>query len=263
MNQALIDHLLAWAAKALGDDIVAAKAEYFARTGGELHDEDRSFEPRMQGFFNWYLFDRLSPSEWGARTPVQRFLRERGALMPSQERELLAGAARSRLSLYSFLGRRPATASAPEGSLRLRDPFSGVCYEVVEVKRMVGLELHDLFEARLLPVAGRFLFSTSFLFHSRSVRARVLREVRRRQKARALAHPAAFCWELSKMALQAERFRNVPIDAIYNFETPFLGHKRPRSASDGQGASPEPLGAARGRGNGDGVEPAAEPGQRV
>jgi hypothetical protein len=34
-----------------------------------------------------------------------------------------------------------------------------------------------------------------------------------------------FCWELERMALQHEHFKNVSIDAIYNFETPFLSRR--------------------------------------
>ncbi len=41
-------------------------------------------------------------------------------------------------------------------------------------------------------------------------------------------------WELERMALQHERFRNVSIHAIYNFQTPFLS-KRPRASEFQQG----------------------------
>jgi hypothetical protein len=33
-------------------------------------------------------------------------------------------------------------------------------------------------------------------------------------------------WELERMGLQHERFRNVSIDNIYNFETPFLSRRQ-------------------------------------
>jgi hypothetical protein len=117
--------------------------------------------------------------------------------------------------------------------VRVRDAFTGDDYDVLEKRQMTGLEEGDLFEARLIPVGGKYQFSSSFLFHPREVRRTVLREIKKRRKALLLSDPSGFCWEVSKMALQAERFRNVTIHAIYNFETPFLGHKRPRSNEKG------------------------------
>ena len=235
MIQPLIDQLLAWSAQALGDDIVVAKKEYFSHVGGEVHEHDRTFEARMQGFFNWYLFDRRTASDRGAQTPAQRFLAERGAGIFGSDKDLLIGATHSRLSLYAYRGRRTFLRRVPEGMVRVRDAFTLDDYDVIERRQMDGLDSGDLFEARLIPVASRHHFSSSFLFHAREVKRPVLREIKRRRKALLLSDPAAFCWEISRMALQAERFRNVPILAIYDFENPFLGQKRTKGAEPAEG----------------------------
>jgi hypothetical protein len=227
--QQQIDQLLAWAAGSLGDDIVQAKKEYFAATGGDVHEDDRSFEARMQGFFNWYLFDRRSEGERGAQTPAQRFLHDKGAELSGRDKDLIIGATHSRLSLYAYKGRRTLLRRVPKGMVRVHDAFSGDDYDVLEKRQMHGLEAGDLFEARVFPVTGKHHFSTSFIFHPREVRRTIQRELKRRRKALEPIDPAGFCWELSRMALQSERFRNVSIEAIYNFEKPFLGNKRPRS----------------------------------
>ena len=247
MIQQLIDQLLAWSSAHLGDDIVVARKEYFGRTGGEVHEDDRSFDARMQGFFNWYLFDRRTQGDLGLQSPAQRFLQEKGGTI--FDKELLVGATRSRLSLYSYLGHRTLLRRVPDGMVRVRDGFTGDDYDVLEKKQMTGLEEGALFEARLIPVGGKYQFSSSFLFHPREVRRAVLREIKRRRKALELSDPSGFCWEVSKMALQAERFRNVSIEAIYNFETPFLGHKKPRSHEPGTGTGSGP-GAGQGGGHG-------------
>ena len=46
--------------------------------------------------------------------------------------------------------------------------------------------------------------------------------------------PRPLLWELERMSLQHERFRNVSIHAIYNFQTPFLS-KRGRTPEMQQG----------------------------
>jgi len=40
-------------------------------------------------------------------------------------------------------------------------------------------------------------------------------------------------WELERMQLQSERFRNVSIENIYDFDKPFLG---PRGRKQGEAA---------------------------
>lgn len=217
-----IDQLLAFVAEAR-EEIVQARLEYFSRTGGEVHEEDRSFEHRMQGFFNWYLFDR--PGD-GGLTPVQRYLQQRGAQLGGPEKELLIGTTRSRLSLYEFKGRSAIFSRVRAGCVRVRDVFTGDSFDVLEKVPMLGVEEGDLLEARLIPVGDGHRFSSSFVFHPREARGALLREVRRRRKRVAAVDARAFCWEISRMALQAERFRNVPLSAIYNFEKPFLGQKR-------------------------------------
>lgn len=228
MIQPQIDALLAWAAP-LHDDIVAGKNEYFAATGGEVHQEDACFEQRMQGFFNFYLFDRKGPD---GLTPVQRYLRERGATLGGQDKDLLMGCTNSRLGLYVYKGRGSLLRRVPKGHVRVRDAITGESFNVLERRQMHGLEEGDVFEARLIPVGGTFQFSTSFTYHPRELHKLILREVRKRKKAGKLPDGRAFAWELEKMALQAERFKNVAIGAIYNFETPFLGQRKARAPGE-------------------------------
>jgi hypothetical protein len=246
--QSLIDQLLSWAAGAIGnEDIVLAKHEYFARTGGEVHEDDRSFEQRMQGFFNWYLFDRRVRTGRGELSPAQQFLNERATHLSDPERDLVAGGTQSRLSIYEYLGHRSLLRRVPPGMVRVRDVITRDDFDVLEQRQMLGLDAGDLFEARLIPVASKWHFSSSFIFHPRDARRPILKELKKRRKALALADPRAFCWEVSRMALQTERFRNVALSAIYNFETPFLGNKRLRSQPGAHppGESAQPGDAAR------------------
>jgi hypothetical protein len=229
MIQAQIDLLLQFAAPQT-EDMVRGKSEYFEQTGGEVHLDDRCYEQRMQAFFNWFLFDR---KQEGGSTPVERYLREKGADLPGKDKEVLMGFAQSRLSLYEFRGMRGFFSRPKRGQVRVREAFTGKDYDVTERRQMHGLEIGDLFEARLVPVDRTFHFSTSFTYHPREVNKDIRREIKRRKKQGPIDGPG-FCWELERMSLQHERFRNVSINAIYNFETPFLS-KRPRVEAQGSG----------------------------
>jgi hypothetical protein len=224
MIQPQIDTLLQYMGPHV-DDLVKGKEEYFAQTGGEVHEDDRCYEQRTQAFFNWFLFDRKQAD--GA-TPVERYLREKGAELPGKDKDVLLGFTKSRLSIYEYRGRRGFFSRPRPGQVRVRDAITGGDFDVNERRQMHGLEIGDLFEARLVPVDRTFQFSTSFTYHPREMTAVIRREIRRRKKKGAV-DVRALCFELERMALQQERFRNVSIDAIYNFEAPFLS-KRTRGA---------------------------------
>lgn len=224
MIQAQIDTLLQYMAPHT-DELVKGKEEYFAQTGGEVHEDDRCYEGRMQAFFNWFLFDRKAE---GGATPVERYLREKGAELPGKDKDVLLGCTQSRLSLYEYRGRRGFFSRPRAGQVRVRDALTGEDFDVTERRQMHGLEIGDLFEARLVPLERNFHFSTSFTYHPREVAALIRREIKRRKKQGAV-DARALSFELERMALQHERFRNVSIHAIYNFETPFLS-KRPKAA---------------------------------
>ncbi|MFL5389649.1 MAG: hypothetical protein ACJ79C_13040 [Myxococcales bacterium] len=227
MVQPQIDQLLAWAARDV-NDIVDAKKEYFGATGGEVHEDDRCFEQRMQAFFNWYLLDRAK----NGTTPVQRFLQEQGASLESRDKDVIMGLTQSRIGLYEYRGRRGFLRPPKQGQVRVRDIITSDDFNVTERRQMHGLEIGDIFEARLVPVGGTYHFSSSFTYHPRGMRRAILREVKRRKKQGQVA-VRDLLWELERMQLQSERFKNVSIEAIYDFDKPFLG---PRGRNRGEAA---------------------------
>src|SRR5256885_4044802 len=209
MVQPQIDQLLAWAARDV-NDIVDAKKEYFGGTGGEVHEDDRCFEQRMQAFFNWYLIDRQKDGS----SPVQRFLREQGATLEARDKDVIMGLTQSRIGLYEYRGRRGFLRPPKQGQVRVRDVVTGDNFNVTERRQMHGLEVGDLFEARLIPFAGTFHFSSSFTYHPRALRRAILREVERRKKQGQIPVRDPL-WELERVQLHTERVRKVSIADIY------------------------------------------------
>ena len=218
MVQPQIDLLLGYVAPGV-DDIVQAKQEYFEKTGGEVHEDDRCFESRMQAFFNWYLLDRKQ----GGDAPVLRFLQDRGAALKAHDKDVIMGLTHSRLGLFEYRGRKGLIRRVDK--IRVRDVVTREKYDVTERREMHGLEVGDLFEARLVPVGSTWHFSTSFTYHPREQRNVILRQIKKRKK-QGPVDVRALVWELERMSLHAERFKNVNIEAIYNFENPFLGGRK-------------------------------------
>jgi hypothetical protein len=209
--QQLHERLLSWATAPPRDqELLRAKKEHFTRCG-EPHEEDRSYEVRVNGMLDHYLYDYRPPG--GTGTTLERFLEaEAGSLTP-EELAAYRGLAQNVHGLFEVRKIR-------EGSVRLRDVFTGGDHDVTERRHVAGLAKDDLLEARLLPFEGSLLFSGAFLYHPREARKTVLAEVKRMKKAApkgAELDVMHFLARLSRMALKMERYRNVRLESIYDF----------------------------------------------
>ncbi|HVO18525.1 MAG TPA: hypothetical protein VMU15_04670 [Anaeromyxobacter sp.] len=209
--QGLHERLLAWAtAEPQKERLLAARRQHFDAYG-EPHEEDRTYEVRLNGMLDSYLYDfRAAP---GAPTTIELFLEAEGPSLPPAEREAYRALAGNLHTLFQVRKIR-------EGSMRLRDVFSGKDHEVTERRQPVGLERKDVLEARLLPFEGCLYFSGAFLYHPREVRRAILAEVKRRRKAAGRGGApdvVGLLALLSRMAFKLERYRNVRLESIYDF----------------------------------------------
>ncbi len=209
--QQLHERLLSWAtAEARKDDLLAAKRDHFA-AHGEPHEEDRSYESRVNGMLDHYLYD-FRPAG-GTGTTLERFLETEG---PSHSPEELAAYRDLAAATHGLFEVR----KIKDGQVRLRDVFTGKDLDVTERRNVAGLDKGDLFEARLLPFGGEIFFSGAFLYHPREVRKEILAEVKRLKKEAGRGGSpdvAAFLGTLARMAMKLERYRNVRLESIYDF----------------------------------------------
>lgn len=209
--QPYLDRLIAFAsADDRKEDLIAAKADYFLKTG-EVHDDDKSFEMRMASFLDWYLFDR--PARDG-RTPAAAFFDARQA--DGADAEELAAFRGFTETLHGLFEVR----KLGKGLIRLRDLYTGKDYDVTERRQVAGLEKGDVIETRLIPFGGNLWFSSAFLFHPREGAKALAKEAKRRKKKEPERDPREIIWDASKMALKVERYRQIAVEKIYDFTLP-------------------------------------------
>ena len=209
----LHDRLLAWA----GADerqpwLLEARRTWFARVG-EPHEEDKSFEHRMNGLLEHYLHD-YRPD--GTNRTIDLYLRDGAFDLTTDERAQVRDFGRSRRALFEVRKIRP-------GVMELEEVLGGARHDVVERRAVVALAKGDIFEARLVPHDGKLHFAAAFIHHPREVRRAILKEAKRLVEA---APPGQapdvdeFLAQLSRMALRLERYRNVRVESIYDFDAP-------------------------------------------
>ncbi|MBS2029209.1 MAG: hypothetical protein JST54_15005 [Deltaproteobacteria bacterium] len=204
------DQLTAYATgEPFKEQVLAAKAEYVGYTG-EVFDDDRSFEPRMASFLEFYLFDRKLPAQ--GLTPAELFLRERGPTVSPDERQSLEGFTQTLHSIFEVRKLHP-------GGIRVRELFTGKDHEVYERRSVAGMSKGDILEARLIPNQGRELFAPAFCYHPKEARKAILKELKRQKKKPDPDFtPQKLIFTLSRMALKVERYRNIAVEAIYTFD---------------------------------------------
>ncbi|HET9551875.1 MAG TPA: hypothetical protein VFP50_02815 [Anaeromyxobacteraceae bacterium] len=208
----LHERLLSWASADPHDPLLlAARKAHFDRYG-EPHEEDLSFERRMNGMLDFYLFD-FRPDPAGP-TALERFLEAHGGALQAAEADAFRALGANRHGLFEVRKLKP-------GLVRLRDVFEGEDVDVTERRQVAGLEKGDLLEARLMPYDGQLFFSGAFLYQPREARSKILAEVKKRKKAAAkglaeLDVPGLLA-TLSRMAFKLERYRNVRLESIYDF----------------------------------------------
>jgi hypothetical protein len=207
----LHETLLSWASANPQDPLLLAARQRHFDVHGEPHEEDPSYERRMNAMLEAYLFDdRPSP---GAPTALERFLAGEGAARPPEEQAAFRALGANRHGLFEVRALAP-------GLVRLRDVFTDEELEVTERRQLAGLAKGDLFEARLVPFGGRLWFTTAFLYHPAEARRQILDEVKRvRRSAGKHGRPdvAGLLATLSRMAFKQERYRNVRLESIYDF----------------------------------------------
>lgn len=206
--QPQLDELIAYASvEPRKPDLLNAKSEYFRLTG-EVFEDDAIFELRMASFLDYYLFDRKSPQS--GKTPAEE-LYERKAGEWAEDALVFRGFTETIHGLFEVrkLGK---------GILRLRELYSGKDSDVTERRQMVGLEKGDILEARLIPFNGFLLFSSAFCYHPRAVVKAIKKEVKRRKKKEPTLTAQDLTFEAARRAVKAERYKQIAVERIYDFE---------------------------------------------
>lgn len=206
--QPQLDELIAFAsAEPRKPDLLNAKAEYFRLTG-EVFEDDAIFELRMASFLDYYLFDRKSPQT--GQTPAEELYGLKQA-EGAADLSVFRGFTETLHGLFEVrkLGK---------GMLRLRELYSGKDSDVTERRQMVGLEKGDILEARLIPFNGFLLFSSAFCYHPRAAVKAIKKEVKRRKKKEPTRTPQDLTFEAARRAVKAERYKQIAVERIYDFE---------------------------------------------
>lgn len=210
MNQSAqpwMEELIAWATpEARKDDLLLARKDFFRRTG-EVFDDDRVLEMRMSAFLEYYVCDRLAP-HLGSTPARSRYLEALKVENPER-----AAAWRAFTETVHGLFEVKKLSS---GSARIRGLFSRLDFDVSERRQLVGLAEGDVLECRLIPFGGAWGFSSAWCFHPHQT-AKLIRSHAENLRGSSAIDEAAFVDDCAHRALKVERYRQIAVEKIYDF----------------------------------------------
>ncbi len=209
--QPYYDELVKWATpEPRQAELLEAKTDFFKLTG-EIFDDDKQVEMRMQSFLEHYVLDRVSPHR--GRTPAVEYFEKLTAEGDLARAETFRGFTETQHGLFEV--RKVAT-----GRVRLRELFTGDDHDVTERRLVAGMKKGDILEARLIPLSGHLWFSGAFCYHPYGAAKAIWKEVKRRRKSEPTRPRIELVYDCARRSLKADRYRQIAIEKIYDFKNP-------------------------------------------
>jgi hypothetical protein len=206
--QPLFDELLTYVSREeFRTELVAGRVEFVQNTG-EAFEEDRSFEPRLQAFLDWFIFDR--PLRTAGEPPARAYAREDGLASDPLVFRQLSRTIHGIFHVDRIDGRL----------VKVTNEVTGSRHEVTRDMQVWELKKGNLFEGRLVPFNGELHFSSAFLFYPPELRKRIAKEARKTSRRESPFSVQELIFTLARMAARAEHYRNVELDDIFDFERP-------------------------------------------
>jgi hypothetical protein len=197
-----------------------ARREYEERRG-KVHQDDELWEAWSAAFVEWLVVERTDASrpEVGSTTRTSdvpaaartyRELRDAG-----DPRAPIVGAlVTSQRSLYEIR-------ALAKGKIELLDLLGGAEFEVNEQRAMVGVEVGDVAELRLVGVNGEVRFGRTFIYHPKAARAAIV------ERARAMMAKGAsrrdVIDQIAQLRVQVTRYRHMAPARVYELGSRIMG----------------------------------------
>jgi hypothetical protein len=190
------------------DEVRYAKGEFFDNAG-ILDEHSEQFELRMSQFFDWYFYTRELRGY--SQTPLEACHMSRELRFAPEELQLIAQMKQHRHGIFEFT-------KIKGGDVYIKDLFKNEKLIVRSSPWTSGFDSDELFEARLIPFDGNWIFTKGFCFHPVDAKKYILSEVKRHRKDPDL-DPEEVMLKLVKMRYKFERYRHVKIDLIYSADS--------------------------------------------
>ncbi len=188
----------------------AARREYEERRG-KVHQDDELWEPWSAAFVEWLVIERVAP---GADVPAAALTYRELAAAGDPRAPVVAALVTSQRSLYEVSG-------IGKGEIALLDLLGGAEFVVSESRAMLGVEIGDVAELRLVGVHGEVRFGRTFIYHAKSARGAIV------ERARAMLASGSSRRDvidaIAQLRLQVTRYKHMAPARVYELGSRIMG----------------------------------------
>ncbi len=188
------------------EELGKAQEDYFHQTGKVFEDEP-SYEPRMNAFFEWFLLDRPL-FDYGI-PPVRLYRVTFAEKIDSAMRMELLAYEQSYRSIFTYRSHKDGRVEVKE--LREKETLS-----VSEKHNYSGIRKGDLLDARLVQFGEERVFTDSMWVHPSEVTVLVTRELKKKEWS--FHDYEQFMFRLAYMKWKHEKYSHASVKQIYNWD---------------------------------------------
>jgi len=186
-----------------------ARREYEERRG-KVHQDDELWEAWSAAFVEWLVVERVGE---GGLPPAVRTYRElRDATDPKAA--VVGALVTSQRSLYEVR-------AIAKGRIELLDLLGGAEFQVDEQRAMIGVEVGDVAELRLIGVNNEVRFGRTFIYHPKAARAAIV------ERARGMLAKGAsrrdVIDQVAQLRVQVTRYRHMAPARVYELGSRIMG----------------------------------------
>lgn len=204
----LIDRLIVqFTTSEYKSEVADGKREFFDEAG-VVDEENIFFEMRVTQFLEWYLFSR--PLLKNLQTPVQLALEDESFKKTDEDILRLKALTQLRHSLFEFQKIRG-------DDVFIRDLMTNEEIVIQKSPIQIGFSREEIFDARLVPDNGGYLFTRAFAFHPQEATEFILSEIKKVERADFVLQDALML-RLLKMRYKYEQYRHLKLEHVYTNE---------------------------------------------
>lgn len=192
------------------EEIKRAKEHYFSRAFKVAEGSDR-YESELNQFFDWFVFERNLERE--ELPPIRLFLREETKNLEDEKKKVFESLGNSFSSVFELIKIR-------DDEVVIKDLFDKETYVVEEIENPKIFQKGDIFQARLVPLDDKILFSMAFLFHPKEAKGYLKKEIKKIKNLKG-EHKKELMLRLALMKHRSEQYPHIDVSHIYS-EKPII-----------------------------------------
>ncbi len=187
-----------------------ARSQFF-EWAGQFDESSYDFEVKMSLFMDWYLIDRPFAN---GKPPID-WVDEDQASFNEEERKIAAALKNSQHGLYEAV-------KVKKESLLIKDLISSQKYLISNVRILSAFNKEQFFEARVVELDEKLIFSESFCFHPPQASKYILKEIKSFKKKfkkssedEAEEEKKKILNKLFRMKHKSEQYKHLKIEDVY------------------------------------------------